>query len=81
MNWGTNADPLQVTAVPTFKIVGMVLESDGRQATSLGHPSSGTISAASDVRTAVILVQPTMADSCPAQALCGCELQDVRRKQ
>jgi hypothetical protein len=72
MNWGTNADPLQVTAVPTFKIVGMVLESDGRQATSLhamGHPSSGTISAASDVRTAVILVQPTMADSCPVAGL------------
>ena len=30
-----NAGPLQVTAVPTLKSVGMVLGSDGRQATSL----------------------------------------------
>ena len=87
MTWGTNAGPLQVTTVPTFKIVVVVLESDGRQAAPSLHAIPWGIKALAPSQQLQMLKLPSSLCSLLwrtvvlSQALCGCELQDLRPKQ
>jgi hypothetical protein len=87
MTWGTNAGPLQVTTVPTFKIVVVVLESDGRQAAPSLHAIPWGIKALAPSQQLQMLKLPSSLCSLLwrtvvlSQALCGCEQQNVRPKQ